>query len=35
LGVEVNETVAAQHPFKPEILQASHAMLEDGTIVDW
>ncbi len=35
LGVEVNEALTAKHPFKPEIMQASHAVLEDGTIVDW
>jgi galactonate dehydratase len=35
LGVEVNQAVAAQHPFQPEILAATHAVLEDGTIVDW
>ena len=35
LGVEVNEALAAKHPFKPEIMQASQAVLADGTIVDW
>jgi galactonate dehydratase len=35
LGVEVNEAVAAKHPFKQEILAASQAVIGDGTIVDW
>jgi galactonate dehydratase len=35
LGVEVDEKVAARHPFEQEALHASHAVLADGTIVDW
>ena len=35
LGVEVDEKVAKRHPFVPEILHATNAVLEDGTIVDW
>ena len=35
LGVEVNEAVAASHPFAPEIQHAANAVLSDGTIVDW
>ncbi|MFO1055351.1 MAG: galactonate dehydratase [Dongiaceae bacterium] len=35
LGVEVNEKVAARHPFRQEIFHTLHAVLEDGTIVDW
>jgi galactonate dehydratase len=35
LGVEVNEAVAARHPFEPEIQSAAAAVLADGTIVDW
>lgn len=35
LGVEVNEAEAARHPFAPEVLHAVHAVLPDGTIVDW
>lgn len=35
LGLEVNEAVAARHPIAPEVLHATHAVLEDGTIVDW
>lgn len=35
LGVEVNEAEAARHPFAPEVLHALHAVLPDGTIVDW
>jgi galactonate dehydratase len=35
LGIEVDERVAARHPFAPEILHTTHAVLADGTIVDW
>ena len=35
LGIEVNEKVAAKHPFRQEVLHAQHAVLPDGTIVDW
>jgi galactonate dehydratase len=35
LGVEVDEAVAAKHPFKQEIFHTSHAILPDGTIADW
>jgi galactonate dehydratase len=35
LGVEINEAVAAKHPYQPEILAAAQAVLDDGTIVDW
>ncbi|MCB1502200.1 MAG: galactonate dehydratase [Bauldia sp.] len=35
LGVEVDEAVAARHPFKQEVLHATNAVLDDGTIVDW
>jgi len=35
LGVEVNEAVAAKHPFQQEVLHAQHAVLPDGTVVDW
>jgi galactonate dehydratase len=35
LGVEVDEKVAAQHPFEQEVLHATHAVLPDGTVVDW
>jgi galactonate dehydratase len=36
LGVTVNEKACAAHPFAPEILHAAtHAILDDGTIVDW
>ena len=35
LGVEVNEREAARHPFKQEVMHASGAVLDDGTIVDW
>lgn len=35
LGIEVDEAVAARHPFKPEVLHTTNAVLDDGTIVDW
>jgi galactonate dehydratase len=35
LGVEVDESEAARHPFKQEIMHADNAVLGDGTIVDW
>lgn len=35
LGIEVNEAVAARHPFEQEILQTQAALLPDGTVVDW
>ncbi|SMF89564.1 galactonate dehydratase [Azospirillum oryzae] len=34
-GIEVNETEAAKHPFKPEVMHTTSAVLDDGTIVDW
>lgn len=34
-GIEVDEAVAAKHPFKQEVLHTSNAVVEDGTIVDW
>ncbi|GJE69442.1 galactonate dehydratase [Methylorubrum podarium] len=35
LGIEVDEAVAARHPFKPEVLHTTNAVMPDGTIVDW
>ncbi|MGW9332863.1 galactonate dehydratase [Bosea sp. NPDC055594] len=35
LGIEVNEKVAAAHPYKQEILHTQHAVTADGTVVDW
>lgn len=35
LGVEVNEKAAARHPFKQEVIHPVHAVMPDGTIVDW
>lgn len=36
LGITVNEKACAAHPFAPEILHpGAHAVLGDGTIVDW
>lgn len=35
LGVEVDERVAAKHPFKQEVFATRDAVLPEGTIVDW
>lgn len=35
LGVEVDETAAARHPFAQEIIPAAEAVAADGAIVDW
>jgi galactonate dehydratase len=35
LGIEVNEAVARKHPFKQEEFHTVHALLADGTVVDW
>lgn len=35
LGVDVDEAECAKHPFAPEVLHTTNAVLEDGTIVDW
>ncbi|TIS50788.1 MAG: galactonate dehydratase [Mesorhizobium sp.] len=35
LGVEVDEVVADRHPYKPEVMHTTNAVLADGTIVDW
>ncbi|TGP23445.1 galactonate dehydratase [Mesorhizobium sp. M1D.F.Ca.ET.184.01.1.1] len=35
LGVEVDEAIAARHPYKPEVMHTTNAVLADGTIVDW
>jgi galactonate dehydratase len=35
LGVEVDEKIAARHPYRPEVQLAMNAVLADGTVVDW
>jgi galactonate dehydratase len=35
LGVEVDEAECARHPFAPEIIHTTNAVMPDGTIVDW
>jgi galactonate dehydratase len=35
LGVEVDELVAARHPFEQEVLHTQHAVMPDGLVVDW
>lgn len=35
LGIEVDESVIAAHPFAPDILHPRGAVMDDGTVVDW
>ena len=35
LGISVNEAVCDRHPYRPEVLATSAAVLDDGTVVDW
>lgn len=35
LGLEVNEAELARHPFEQELLHTRHAVMPDGTAVDW
>jgi len=35
LGIEVDEAECARHPFAQEVIHTQHAVLGDGTIVDW
>ena len=35
LGIEIDETEAARHPYAPEIIPALHAILPDGRIANW
>ncbi|MDQ0471962.1 galactonate dehydratase [Labrys wisconsinensis] len=35
LGITVDEAACAAHPFQPEVLHTTNAVLDDGTIVDW
>lgn len=35
LGFEIDEVEAAKHPFKQEVFHTEHAVLPDGTLVDW
>ena len=35
LGVEVNETACAAHPYAPETPHTVNAVLDDGAVVDW
>jgi galactonate dehydratase len=35
LGIEVDEASAAKHPYKPEVIHTTNAVLSDGTVVDW
>ncbi|MEZ4861275.1 MAG: galactonate dehydratase [Caldilineaceae bacterium] len=35
LGIEVNETAAAKHPFKQEVIHALNIRAHDNAILDW
>jgi galactonate dehydratase len=35
LGIEVNESAAAKHPFQQEVIHALTARAHDGAILDW
>lgn len=35
LGIEIDEDVAAQHPYQRESIETKNAVMCDGTIVDW
>ena len=35
LGIEIDETAAARHPFAPEVIPARDAILPDGRIANW
>lgn len=35
LGIEVDERACDAHPFAPEVLHTTNAVLGDGTVVDW
>lgn len=35
LGIEIDEQAAARHPFEPERMQSSKAVLADGTMANW
>jgi galactonate dehydratase len=35
LGVEVDEKEIARHPYEPEVMHQTSAVLEDGTLANW
>jgi galactonate dehydratase len=35
LGIEIDEAACVQHPFAPEVLHTTNAVMPDGTVVDW
>jgi galactonate dehydratase len=35
LGIEINETAAARHPFKPEVMHSLTIRARDGAVLDW
>ena len=35
LGIEIDEEVVARHPYQRASIETKHAVMADGTIVDW
>lgn len=35
LGIDIDETAAAKHPFKQEVLHSTTVRAHDGAILDW
>jgi len=35
LGIEVNETAAAKHPYQPEVIYPLTVRAHDGAVLDW
>lgn len=35
LGIEVDEAACARHPFAPEVMHTTNAVMPDGAVVDW
>jgi galactonate dehydratase len=35
LGIEINESAAAKHPFKQEVIHALGTRAHDNAILDW
>jgi len=35
LGVEVDEAECARHPYEPETMHTTNAVLDDGAVADW
>jgi galactonate dehydratase len=35
LGIDIDETAAAKHPFRQEVLHSTTVRAHDGAILDW